>query len=82
MTSELAEPADASSAEQTIGRGLGMKQAPKNGNGRTAGDSRRADRDERGMSAAMRQLILSFGKLDSEPPWNPDAYARGPKQAQ
>jgi hypothetical protein len=59
-----------------------MKHAPKKGNGRTAGDSRRPDRDESAMSPAMRQLILSFGKVESEPTWNPEAYTRRPKHAQ
>jgi hypothetical protein len=59
-----------------------MKHAPKSGNGQTAGDSRRADRDEGAMSPAMRQLILSFGKVGSEPTSNPDVYTRRPKHAQ
>ena len=59
-----------------------MKHPPKNAKRQMAEGSMRADRDERGMSPAMRQLILSFGKLDSEPTWNPDAYTRRPKNAQ
>ena len=59
-----------------------MKHAPKNANDQTAGDTGRADRDDSAMSPAMRQLILSFGKADSEPTWNPDAYARRPKHAE
>ena len=59
-----------------------MKHAPKSGNGQTAGDSRRTDPDEGAMSPAMRQLILSFGKVGSEPTLNPEAYTRRPKHAQ
>ena len=60
-----------------------MKHAPRSAvDERTAGDIRRADRDRSAMSPAMRQLILSFGKGDSEPTWNPDAYTRRPKHTQ
>ena len=59
-----------------------MKHAPKNANGRTAGDTGRADRDESAMSPAMRRLILSYRIVDSEPTWNRDAYARRPEHAQ
>jgi hypothetical protein len=59
-----------------------MKHAPKNDHGRTAADTGRADRAEGAMSPAMRRLILSFGRADSEErTWDPDAYTRRPKHA-
>ena len=34
------------------------------------------DRGDAAMSSSMRELILSFGVGDSDPPWNADAYPR------
>ena len=58
-----------------------MNKATKNDNGRTAMDKGRADRDDGAMSPAMRRLILSFGRADSERTWDPDAYTHRPTHA-
>ncbi len=37
---------------------------------------KRKDRGDVELSSSMRELILSFGVGDSDPPWNADAYPR------
>jgi hypothetical protein len=36
----------------------------------------RNDRGDGAMSPSIRQLILSFGVADSDPPWDADAFVR------
>ena len=36
----------------------------------------RNDRGDGAMSSSIRDLILSFGVVDSDPAWDPNAYAR------
>ena len=65
-------------------KGIGdMKNATQNNDSSTELDAQRTtERDEGAMSPSMRELILSFGRSDSEPTWNPDAYTGRSKQAQ
>jgi len=62
-----------------------MKEARRNENDpatRRTPDQGRTDRgDEGAMSPSMRELILSFGKADSERALDADAYTRRPVAA-
>lgn len=48
---------------------------------RTTEQGRNDRGDGSAMSPSMRELILSFGKADSEREWDPDAYTRRPVPA-
>ena len=55
-----------------------MKEAKTNEN--TLAEQRsketREHRDEEAMSPSIRDLILSFGVVDSDPAWDPSVYTR------
>ena len=55
-----------------------MKEAKTNENALAESGSKetREHQDEEAMSPSIRDLILSFGVVDSDPAWDPSVYTR------
>lgn len=60
-----------------------MKETKANENALAEQGSKetREHRDEEAMSPSIRDLILSFGVVDSDPEWDPRVYTRSGREA-
>jgi hypothetical protein len=61
-------------ADENQGRDLAMQGKPDH--------ERDHDGDDDAMSPAIRELILSFGQMDPDQQWDPDAFTKRPLRRQ